>query len=110
MVPNQKKEHGMRLLGESLKSVHTFQAHMVKLATEEGTWTARCRQVHLDGTVGLPSRTRVPNEYVTELARTGRKLLPIARRAYIGLPPVDKEAHARTMGDSIPCYDDRANG
>ena len=30
-------EHGRRLLGEPLKNVRTFQAHVVKLAMEEGT-------------------------------------------------------------------------
>ena len=48
-----KFEHGMRLLGEPLKKIRTFQAHVVRLAMEAGMWVTRCRVVHPNGTRGL---------------------------------------------------------
>ena len=79
-------EHGMRLLGEPLKHVRTFQAHVLMLATEAGMWAARCRVVHPVGTVGMPSYKKVSDEYTGELGRSERKMMPITRRAYMGLP------------------------
>ena len=78
MVP-KKIEHGMRLLGVPLKNIRTLQAHVVKLAMEEGTWAARCRLAHPGGTVGLPPRKRASHEYASELISTGRGLTPITR-------------------------------
>ena len=79
-------EHGMRLLEEPLKNLRTFQAHVIKLAMGEGTWAAQCRLVHPNGTVGMPSRKRASHEYGSELTRTGRRLMPVTRRSYLGLP------------------------
>ena len=80
-------EHGMRLLGEPLKKVRTFQVHVVRLVIEAGMWAARCRVVHPNSTRGLHSRKKASDEYTCELNRSGEKEMPITRRFYEGLPP-----------------------
>ena len=85
MVP-QEIEHRMRLLGGALRNVHTFQARVVKLAMETGVWAARCHMIHLGGTTGIHSRKMASNECTGKLGRSGWKLMPIARRPYMGLP------------------------
>ena len=54
--PPENFEHGMRISGEPLVKVRTFQAHVTKLAMEACIWAARCRLVHPDGTTGLRSK------------------------------------------------------
>ena len=82
----QKKiEHGMRLLGELLRNVRTFQARVVKLAAKTGMWATRCRMIHPGGTTAIHSRKMASDEYTGELGRSGRNLMPITRRAYMGL-------------------------
>ena len=53
---------------------------------KEGTWATQCRLVHPDGAVGLPFQKRVSHEYASELTWTERRLTPITRRSYMGLP------------------------
>ena len=51
--PKQYFKHSMRIRGEPLKHVRTFQAHVAKLVMEAGMSANRCRLVHPDGTTGV---------------------------------------------------------
>ena len=95
-------EHGMRLLGEQLAEVRTFQSHVVKLAMETGMWAARCKLVHPDGTSGLPSRQRASAEYTSELERTGMRRMPVTRRFYMGMPPSKRRAQLEQWTTAFP--------
>ena len=77
----------MRLLGEPLKKVRIFQAHVVRKDMEAGMWVARCRVMHPGGMRGLPPRQKAPDEYASELNRSGLEEIPITKRFYMGLPP-----------------------
>ena len=88
----------MRLLGEPQKHVRTFEAHVAKLAMEAGMWAARCSVVQPDGTLEMPSSKKTSGEYTGELGRPGRMLMPITRRAYMGLPvSIEKESSAHSV-------------
>ena len=49
-------DRGMFLLGEPIDKIRTFQARVVRLATETEMWSARCQMLYPGQTTDIAAR------------------------------------------------------
>ena len=92
----------MFLLGKQIDKIRTFQAHVIRLATETEMRSARCKMLYPGRTIGSAERMVATGEYADELKRAKRKSMPVSKGAVHGAPLVEKKGLADNMVYRLP--------